>query len=278
VNLLRTIRGLLAAIVRSTLAAPIPWLRLAAGGAVCLGLATSGFFALRPDLWLVEHVTFEGVTRVRTQELRHLLDLPNGTAVWMVQPGPLQQALERHPWVRRATVSVAFPDTVHVSIEERAAIALLHDGDHLLYVDQEGTPFLPADFRTGAMVDLDLVHLTGMGSELTALHPDLAPRAIRDALWLVAALDQRGLVASHRVSEVSFSRTSGFTVVAPPSRLLFGLGGLPDQVDRLARLVDSGLSLDEPRHVDLAPATVAIVRPLAAAGRPPSASPPSGGG
>lgn len=258
--------------------ARIPWLRLAAGAVVCAGAASAAFFVVRPDLWLVTRVTFAGATRIRDAELRHLMDLPNGTLVWEVDPVHLQEALERHPWVRHARVGVAWPGVVQVQVEERSAVALLHDGEHLLYVDEEGTPFLPADFRTGAMVDLDLVHLTGMGSELGELHPDLAPRAIRDALWLVHALDERHLVPSASVSEVAFSRTSGFTVVAPPARLLFGLSDLPTQVDRLERLVSSGVSLDEPRSVDLAPATVAIVRPLVASGGPPSAPPVPGGG
>jgi hypothetical protein len=279
VNLLRTIRGLFGAAVHVVRAAGIPWHRLGVGAVVCGGLGTGAFFALRPDLWLVEHVVFVGSSRIREAELRHLLDLPNGTAIWAVDAPALQEALERHPWVRRAHVSLSLPDTVHVEIEERTAAALLHDGEHLLYVDREGTPFLPADFRTGAMVDLDLVHLTGMGSELVELHPELAPRAIRDGLWLVHALDERGLVSAARVSEVAFSRTSGYTVVAPPSRLLFGLADLPAQVDRLERLVHAGVSLDEPRSVDLAPATVAIVRPLlAATSGTPSAPPLPGGG
>ncbi len=277
-NLLRSIRGTFLALVHVARAARIPWLRFGAGAALCAGVAAGVFFAVRPDLWLVERVTFEGATRIRESELRHLLDLPNGTPIWAVDPSGLQASLERHPWVRSARVSTAWPDTVRVEIEQRDAAALLHDADRLLYVDQEGTPFLPADFRTGAMVDLDLVHLTGMGSTLAELHPELPPRAIRDALWLVHALDAQGLVASHQVSEVAFSRTSGFTVVAPPARLLFGLSDLPAQVDRLDRLVRTGVSLDEPRVVDLAPATVAIVRPLVAASAPPPTPPLPGGG
>lgn len=277
-NFSRIIRGSLEVSVRLALA--LPWPQVVAGGVACAALVAGGFFGLRPDLWLVERVEFSGASRIRSSELRHLLDLPNGTAMWQVEPGALEHALERHPWVRGATATVVWPATVHVDIVERSAVALLHDGERLLYVDQEGTPFLPADFRTGAQVDLDLVHLTGMGSELADLHPDLAPRAIRDALWLVHELDERDLCPSERVSEVTFSRTSGFVVVAPPSRLLFGLSELPAQVDRLERLVDGGLALDEPRHVDLAPATVAIVRPLGA-GSPATPTdrpaPPTGG-
>jgi hypothetical protein len=166
-------------------------------------------------------------------------------------------ALERHPWVRSAEVELRWPDEVVVRIEERRAAGLLHDGDELLYVDDHGVPFVRA--RSG---DLDHVHLTGMGSELDRIHPDLAPTAIRDALWLVDALDREGLVPRERISEVAFSRTSGFLVHTGRARLAFGHDDLPKQVKRLSVLVSQGLRLDEPRHVDLAPPTVAIVRPL----------------
>jgi hypothetical protein len=142
VNFSRIIRGSLEVSVRLALA--LPWPQVVAGGVACAALVAGGFFGLRPDLWLVERVEFSGASRIRSSELRHLLDLPNGTAMWQVEPGALEHALERHPWVRGATATVVWPATVHVDVVERSAVALLHDGERLLYVDQEGTPFLPA--------------------------------------------------------------------------------------------------------------------------------------
>lgn len=219
--------------------------------------------AVRPEQWLIEHVVFEGQHRATVAELRHLSDLRNGTTVWQVDGERIADQLERHPWVRSASVTVQWPHTVHVAIVEHHPVALLHRGSddplrgELVYVDEEGTPFLPA--RPG---DLDYPHLTGFEPELSRMHPELGPLAIRDGLWLIANLDDRGLVTRDRVSEVSFSRTVGFTVVTDQARLVFGHGDLSTQVDRLSLLVRQGLSLERPTYVDLAPATVAIVRPL----------------
>lgn len=218
---------------------------------------------VRPEQWLVERVEFEGQRRATVAELRHLSDLRNGTAVWQVDADRVADQLERHPWVRSATVTVTWPRTVHVEIVEHQPVALLHRESNdpaegaLVYVDEEGAPFLPA--RPG---DLDYPHLTGFEPELSRLHPELGPLAIQDALWLITTLDDRGLVARDRVSEVAFSRTVGFTLVTDEARLVFGHGDLAGQIDRLSLLVSQGLSLDSPTYVDLAPATVAIVRPL----------------
>ncbi len=239
----------------------VPWGRWLAANLVLAPAGVAVFALARPDLWMVERVVFEGRERTSVAELRHLMDLPNGTPPWRVDPEAVATSLERHPWVREANVELRWPSEVVVHVEERRAAGLLHDGDELLYVDERGVPFVRAR-GSGAPGGLDHVHLTGMGSELDAIHPELAPRAIADALWLVDALDREGLVPRERVSEVAFSRTSGFLVHTGRSRLAFGPADLPEQVKRLSVLVARGLRLEEPHHVDLAPATVAIVRPL----------------
>lgn len=219
----------------------------------------------RPDLLLVEHVVFEGPVRATPAELRHVLDLSNGTPIWAVDDEALARAVERHPWVRDAEVVVEWPATVRVRVDEHVPVALLHDGDRLVYVDAEGEPFLGASsILSGGLraEDLDLPHLTGFLPELRQLHPALLPLALDDALRLVDALDTRGLVPRDRVSEVAFRRTSGFRVVAGRAELVFGLADLDQQVDRLALLVQQGLDLEAPTHVDLAPASVALVRQL----------------
>jgi hypothetical protein len=213
---------------------------------------------MRPDLVLVEHVVFEGADQAGGRELRHLADLPNGTPIWGVDADAVARGVERHPWVRSATATVRWPDTVVVELEEHHPVALLH-ADRLLYVDAEGRPFLPA--RAG---DLDHPHITGIDAGLESVHPGLPGLALRDALWLLTELDSRGLVSRSDISEIAFSQSRGWTVHVGPARILFGHADLHRQVDRLAALLQEGLQLDAPTLVDVAPASVAIVRPLEA--------------
>ncbi len=214
----------------------------------------------RPDQMLVEQVRFEGSQRAGDAELRHLADLRNGTRVWEVDAEAVARRIETHPWVAEARAEVVWPDTLLVEVTEREAVAVLHAG-RAVYVDADGSPFL------GARADeIDLPQLTGYEPALERLHPDLPGMAVRDSLWLLDQLERRGLGDPAAVSEIAFAEVRGFTVHLGLARLVFGHGGLPRQLDRLERLVrDQGVDLSEPTFVDLAPPSVAIVRPLPAA-------------
>lgn len=233
----------------------VPRLGLAALGLG--GLALAGWWVARPDLALVEHVAFEGAERATAAQLRHLIDHENGTTMWEVDPAALARGAERHPWVRTATARRQWPATVVVSVEEYAPVALLA-ADRLLYVAADGTPIVEADAS-----DLDYPLITGLPAADT--HPDLPAVVLRDALALVDALDARQLVARGSLSEVAFADTRGFTVhLTSGARVRFGLSDHARQLDRLAALRDRDVDLSRPLLVDLAPATLALVRPLEA--------------
>jgi len=213
---------------------------------------------------VVEEVAFDGTRRAGPAALRHLADISNGTTMFGVDLDDAERGVERHPWVRSARASRVWPATVVIEIEEHEPVALLHygPGHGLHYVGEDGTAFAAASYD-----DLDYPSLTGIDPHLESLHPELPKLAIDNALWLLTALDDRGLIARDAVSEVAFSRTHGLTlhISDPPggTRFIFGLEGLDRQVDRLAMLLDRGdLDLGQPHLVDLAPASVAIVRPL----------------
>lgn len=239
-----------------------PWVRrllLGAGAAASLVLA-AGVVALRPDLRVVEHVEFVGAERASTASLRHLADVPNGTHILGVDPDAVAASVAKHPWVGRAEARRVWPDTVRIQIVERVPAALLHR-DGLWYLDAAGRPFARAEADL-----LDLPSITGLSPELTGAHPQLAQLVVRDALWLLEALDERGLVHRSEVSEISFTASRGFSVYAGVARFAFATADLNGQVDRLALLAQRGVSLTEPQLIDLAPDKVAIVRPLAPTG------------
>ncbi|MBX2798751.1 MAG: FtsQ-type POTRA domain-containing protein [Myxococcales bacterium] len=243
-------------------------LRAAVSLAVAALAALVVVLVVRPDLWMVERVVFEGASRASEAQLRHLAEIRNGTAVWAVRPSDVSRGVERHPWVRRAAVRVEWPDTVRVSVQEYSVAGIIQYGGELLYVDRKGQPFLEAP-----PTDVDYPFVTGITHALDDRHPRLGRLALRDAVSLVEQLDRRGLVARRSVSEVAFSPTLGFTVHTEGARLVFGHGEMLRQLGRLETLVDAGLDLGSPTYVDLAPASVAIVRPLTLPSVPPPAEP-----
>jgi len=247
----------------STEDAPPPEARPLGRSVVLLAvlLVLGGVVLARPDRMWLERVEFVGIERATPAELRHLSDVRNGITFWGVDPAAAEAGVERHPWVRSATASRRWPDTLVVSVEEYQPMAMIEQ-DGLYYVDKDGTVFLQAHTS-----DLDYPVITGVSKELAAAHPDLPRLVVRDALSLLQALDDRGLITRDRVSEISFSEARGFTVhVRSGSRVIFGLEGQEKQILRLARLIDEGLDTAAPLQVDLAPASLAIVRPLDAAG------------
>ena len=143
----------------------------------------------------------------------------------------------------------------------RPAALLLSDGD-LVYVDADGRPFLKA--RSD---DLDYPVITGIDPSLGEAHPALPLMVTRDALTLLDALERRGLVESDTVSELAFHRARGVTVhLNSGAQVAFALDGTERQLRHLAALLDRGVGLDRPVMVDLAPRSVAIVRPLKTSG------------
>lgn len=220
-----------------------------------LALAVAVF--VRPDLWMVEHVVFEGTARADRDVLRHLAHLPSGTPLWRVDRAAVAASVQTHPWIRDATVTVEWPDRVRVVVEEHQVAALLVRDDALYALGRTGDVFVEA-----ARTDLDHPLLTGFTPEVEQRRRGFQRLAAPDAIAIIDGLDARGLVSRSDVSEVAFSPTSGFTVYTRGARIEFAHGELERQLDRLSALVSEGLDLRTAVHVDVAPRSVAILRPL----------------
>ncbi len=240
----------------------MPRLRNVALG--CVALITAMTVVVRPDQLYVERIEFVGASRAQAAELRHLADVKNGVTVWGVDLEKISQGVQRHPWVSSVRAERRLPGTVVVRVEEHVPVALLAWGSELYYVDASGRPFLRAHTH-----DLDYPVLTGVGPQLELTHPELPRLVLHDALWLMGELDARGILTRDRISEIGFSKTRGFTIQTtgavpgrPSARVLVGFGGYERQLRHLSALQQQGVDLSEPLQVDVAPETVAIVRPV----------------
>ena len=113
--------------------------------------------------------------------------------------------------------------------------------------------------------DLDYPVITGVREGVVTAHPDLPQAVIREAVALLSSLESGKLLYREQVSEIAFDSAMGWTVfVDGGPRFLFGLEDLPGQMARMAKVLSSGVSLMDAVVVDLAPKSVAIVKPLAA--------------
>jgi cell division protein FtsQ len=219
-------------------------------------MATIVFSLVRPDLMLVEHVVFEGQHRSTVQSLRHLSDVHEGTRVWEVDLGETANALERHPWVKKARVHRVWPDQLRVELEEHEPTAVLvYEG--LFAIDHRGAVIAPV---TGMVLDLPL--LTGVSEVDGTVHPQLPRLALETQLMLLNAFEMREELLDLNVSEIAYSSHDGLVVHVGEAEVWFGHGNLNQQLDRLAQLVHRGV-IDLERqavYIDLAPQAGALVR------------------
>lgn len=151
-----------------------------------------------------------------------------------------QAQLETHPWVQAVRLTKELPDRLHVQVVEHRAVALLHEGETLLYLDADGRviePLAPAEGE----VDLLLISWLaghrepsdddeGAGADDADLRAALA---VADELASIQARWSAGL------SEVEVLGAHDFRLVTSelPFPLLVRAGTLADRIRRLEALV-----------------------------------------
>lgn len=226
------------------------------GGAVVSALGIGVHQGLEDEDFRVQHVEITGAQRVSPVALRHLVRVQEGAHLGAIDLDRVRTDVERHPWVAEASVSRSFPSTLQVRVREHEPVMLLAL-DHLWYLNAEGEPFRVAD-----SADLDYPVLTGFPPELAQSRPDLSQAAVTGALRLYTAL-QDSPVDLAMLSEIHFDARLGFEVVLRSgTRLTIGFDDPAPALGRLSRMVDAGLDLSEPQHIDLVPETLAVAAPL----------------
>ncbi len=109
---------------------------VAGAGVVLLGAVA---FAALDSPWLaVRHIEVSGAHRSPVGSLLGEAGVAPGTPTIRVRPGAVAAALESHPWVAHAEVTVTWPGTVEVTVEERVPAAWVDNGDRWVLVAVDG--------------------------------------------------------------------------------------------------------------------------------------------
>ncbi len=245
----------------------IGWLLLALA---CLGLVWAGTELSQDYRFWVRNVVIENVTTqslglqqdaVRTHctaaELRHLADLRKDQPIWKVDLDEIVEGVMQHPWVASVDASKRWPDTVVIRVTEHRPAMLLQQGG-LYYVNAQGEVF-----KRARGTDLDYPILTGLEQDLVERNPAVARRVVSEALSLLQQVEASSELHTSDISELRFHPQDGFTfVLRSGTELAIGFERLSERLQRLAQLRASGLDTTEPRRIDLAPESVALVSPL----------------
>jgi len=118
--------------------------RLKAAGAACLvaavgaGLWAGGVQLKRHGYLRVNHIAFEGQSRIAESQLVSRLGLPEGIDLPDVDLGAVAAAVLSHPWIERVTVRRSYPDALSIRVWERTPVAVVRTGGRELMVDAGG--------------------------------------------------------------------------------------------------------------------------------------------
>ncbi len=203
-----------------------------------LALGGAGFLAWRVgfagDLLRVKELRFEGLHRATAAELAELSPAHVGDHLLFIDPGAMEAALRRHPWVARAVVRRRWPPALEVTVTEREPAALVDLGG-LYLVDAHGEVFKRAAPGDG----LDLPLVTGIDREdWTDRRAEYEP-LLAAALALLGRWSERGLGAL-AISEIHVDPDYGTTLfTADGAEVRLGQGDIEEKLSRLSRVLSA---------------------------------------
>lgn len=109
-------------------------------------------------LWILSFTPLFTITSIEATPSEHLsaedistlAKVDQGTTLFSVDEGALEQRIAKNPWVKSVTVHRAFPDKLQITIEEHSieAIVVMASGDVAWYLSDEGTWIEPAQLTT----------------------------------------------------------------------------------------------------------------------------------
>ncbi|MGB7433051.1 MAG: cell division protein FtsQ/DivIB [Ahrensia sp.] len=114
------------------------------GGAVVYGSILGGQFQLAVEKvtvtagLAVEKIEIDGHVHARPEDVFAVLGLDGPRSLFSIDPVESRAALATLPWVKSAQIRKSYPDTLHISIEEREPFAIWQTRDALSVVQVNG--------------------------------------------------------------------------------------------------------------------------------------------
>ena len=242
---------------------------LFAGGAtLAVAGAVLGLQLLREsDYFTVRNVRVVAPGRVSEQEIAGASDVRLGVGIFDLDLNLIGRKIEENPWIARAEVIRSLPDEVVITVTEHEPRAIVQL-DYLYYVNAAGEVFKLLD--SGDRLDYPII--TGIDRQFLLDHPAEGQAWLRQALVLVARLQERRLFSLADVSEIQIDLEAGLVVHTREHGVpvLFGQDAFDDKLDRLERIyAELKPRLTALHYIDLNVADRVIVKvdPKYAAGR-----------
>jgi cell division protein FtsQ len=166
------------------------------------------------------------------EDIRELSGVRIGQPLLGLDLEEIRNRILRHPGVKNAVVVRQLPDTLQIEVEDRRPAAMVV-GSRFFLVDMEGVVLASGVEHSG---DYPLITGIVRGGKPGEVMVEAVP-----ALRVLAGLSTFGLVGLDQVSEIRLTKRGKALVSLVDSGIVLVMkaGGSPDQLARLARLMDS---------------------------------------
>jgi cell division protein FtsQ len=180
-----------------------------------------------------DNVVIRGCHVTTPADIRELAAVRYHTNLFSVNPGRLEAILDKHPWVKTASIHRDWPNRLVIDIVEYVpeVLAVLGKPGHqrLYYMDAQGVPFIAV--KPGQ--DLDYPVITGMEDIRSA---DKRRQALHEAMQFIRLVKRNNPnLPAQSVSEIHLDATEGMVVylVEYPFPIYFGQGDVAKKCRRL---------------------------------------------
>ena len=215
----------------------IAWLfgMLALAG-LCLGLVVVYHQLLTCNMFCIkdiDNIEIDGAKRLSRSLLLQQSKLIPGVSLLAVRPGQVERALMAHPWIARAEVSRKWPNSLHLTIQERDPVALVQIGEELLYMDRQGMIFKP--LSPGDPHNFPVI--TGLTPDQFKHPAGELPEVVAQAFQLMDLLKTTSPPLNlENISEIHVDLERGFTLYANGMGVALDIG-LENYSEKLQKFV-----------------------------------------
>lgn len=230
-------------------AAVIMFVVVAAGGGVGAGARGFWNWMTHSPRFAIREIVVRTEDKVSEAEVVRLANLNLGDNIFSFHLRECVDAIEIHPWVRRASVMRELPDRVIVEVSERKPVALV-GLTSLYYVDEEGEVFkkvLPGE-------RMDYPVFTGITLRDLVEDKDSVEPLIGLGLEVLDVAESSVIFSPDHMSEVHLDRAYGATLVRVSDglRVRVGRGDLAKKWERLEHaLMELGSESAKVAELDL---------------------------
>lgn len=178
------------------------------------------------DFFAPKNISISGNLRASDEDILEASGLKlDGSNLVEVKLSTIAESIQTLDWIKKAEITVHFPDTIEIAITEHQALGIVNDG-RLMVVDNDGK-FIKfwalTDDLTQPIVSLDK-------------NIDIQADAVIEAFDLSKRIEQSGY--PHRIQEIHYDDATGFTAYTQTTEIRLAHDQFDQRIEKLNQLND----------------------------------------